>query len=202
MRAPTSVVAIRASSLDSFGGDDLDQPHQRRRVEEVHADDSLGAGCVDCDCGDRQRGGVAGEDRLRPADPGEIGEEPALQLEVSPAPPPPPVRIRSRSARLAAAPTRSPALSASSSLQNSFRAPFTSAARSRSTPDWSAAGRWIVQAGLVAAERRDLGDAGAHRAGADDSDPLDAHRPLNSGSRFSRKACIPSTRSSVAIASS
>ena len=31
---------------------------------------------------------------------------------------------------------------------------------------------------------------------------LTRHRPLKSGSRFSRKACIPSTRSSVAIASS
>ncbi len=60
----------------------------------------------------------------------------------------------------------------------------------------------VVQPRLVAAERRDLGDPGAHRAGADDPDPLDAHLPSNFGSRFSRKAFIPSTRSSVAIASS
>ena len=40
---------------------------------------------------------------------------------------------------------------------------------------------------------------GAHRAGADD--PED-HRPRNSGGRFSTNAVMPSTRSSVAIASS
>ncbi len=65
-------------------------------------------------------------------------------------------------------------------------------------------GHRVVQAGLIAAERGDLGDAGAHRAGADDphATDVDLHRPSNLGSRFSRKACIPSTRSSVAIASS
>ncbi len=59
----------------------------------------------------------------------------------------------------------------------------------------------VVQERLVAAQGGDLGDPGAHRAGADDADPLDrAHLPSNFGSRFSRKACMPSTRSSVAIA--
>ena len=61
----------------------------------------------------------------------------------------------------------------------------------------------VVQERLVAAQRRDLGDPGPHRAGADDADPLDGgHLPSNFGTRFSRKAFIPSTRSSVAIASS
>jgi hypothetical protein len=45
-----------------------------------------------------------------------------------------------------------------------------------------------------------LGDPGTHRAGAHDSE--DGHRPRNSGLRFSRNAVMPSTRSSVAIASS
>ena len=44
---------------------------------------------------------------------------------------------------------------------------------------------------------------GVGLAYADDAHAADfAHRPRNSGRRFSRKACIPSTRSSVAIASS
>jgi hypothetical protein len=51
-----------------------------------------------------------------------------------------------------------------------------------------------------ARRRAQLSDAGAHRAGTDH--PEDPHRPRNSGLRFSRKAFMPSTRSSVAIASS
>ena len=60
----------------------------------------------------------------------------------------------------------------------------------------------VVEHRLVAAQRRQLGDPAAHRPGAEDADPADGHRPLKSGSRFSMKAVIPSTRSSVAIASS
>ena len=56
----------------ALGGDDLDQLHQRRRVEEVHADDALGVGHAGGDLGDPQRGGVAGEDRLGAADRGQL----------------------------------------------------------------------------------------------------------------------------------
>src|SRR5204863_9168709 len=51
----------------------------------------------------------------------------------------------------------------------------------------------------------ELGDSRAHRACAHDAQgpwELRHYRPLNSGLRFSRKAVMPSTRSSVAIASS
>ena len=48
-----------------LAGDDLEQPHQRRRVEEVHADDALGPRRGGGDRGDRQRGGVASPARSR-----------------------------------------------------------------------------------------------------------------------------------------
>ena len=59
------------ASEDALGGDHLDQLHQRRRVEEVHADHALGVGHAGGDVGDPQRGGVGGEDRLRAADRGQ-----------------------------------------------------------------------------------------------------------------------------------
>ena len=63
-------------------GDDLHQPHQRRRVEEVHAAHPLRPLDAGGDRGHRQRGGVGGQDRLRPAELGQLGEQAALQLEV------------------------------------------------------------------------------------------------------------------------
>ncbi|MNO53128.1 hypothetical protein D3C76_435660 [compost metagenome] len=45
-------------------GNDLHQRHQRRRVEEVHADHVLGALQAGGEAGDRQRRGVAGQDAV------------------------------------------------------------------------------------------------------------------------------------------
>ena len=45
-------------SPDGVAGDDLEQPHHRRRVEEVHADHALGCVARRGDRGDRQRRGV------------------------------------------------------------------------------------------------------------------------------------------------
>lgn len=47
-----------------FAGDHLKQAHDRRRIEEVHADDALGALGSRGDRGDQQRRGVAGKDAL------------------------------------------------------------------------------------------------------------------------------------------
>ena len=44
-----------------LAGDDLEQPHHRRRVEEVHPDDALGVLAARGDRGDGQRGGVRRE---------------------------------------------------------------------------------------------------------------------------------------------
>jgi hypothetical protein len=60
----------------------------------------------------------------------------------------------------------------------------------------------VVHDGLEPSGGRDLRDPGAHRPCADDSHAADGHAyfPSKLGLRFSRKAFMPSTRSSVAIA--
>ena len=64
------------------GLDDLDQLHDRRRVEEVHADDLVGPVRGDRDLGDRQRRRVGRQDRLRLADLVQLGEDLLLQVEM------------------------------------------------------------------------------------------------------------------------
>ncbi len=59
---------------------DLQQTHQRRRIEEVHAHDALGPVHRRRDRRDRQRRGVARQHALGPDDPREAGEQLALQL--------------------------------------------------------------------------------------------------------------------------
>ncbi len=61
--------------------DDLDQVLHRRRVEEVDADDAPGPGVRGGDLGDRQRRGVGGEDRLRRDDVVELAEDVLLDLQ-------------------------------------------------------------------------------------------------------------------------
>jgi hypothetical protein len=63
-------------------GDDLDQPHHRRRVEEVHPADPLRAIRAGGDRGDREGRRVGRQDRPWPADGGESREQAALELEV------------------------------------------------------------------------------------------------------------------------
>jgi hypothetical protein len=62
--------------------DDLDERHQRRRVEEVHADDALRAGRRGRDLGHREGRGVGSEDRVGPAEPVELREEGTLGHEL------------------------------------------------------------------------------------------------------------------------
>jgi hypothetical protein len=63
-------------------------------------------------------------------------------------------------------------------------------------------GDGIVKEGAHARRAAELSYPRPHRAGADDAENHMPHRPWNSGLRFSRNAFMPSTRSSVAIASS
>src|SRR6266568_4302793 len=81
------VLAVGAGELHGVrrgadGGDQLQQPHDRRRVEEVHPDDPLGPlgdhGQVD----DRERGGVGGQDDLRPGQLVQPAEQAELCLHV------------------------------------------------------------------------------------------------------------------------
>ena len=58
-----------------LGAHDLDERHERRRVEEVHADDALRRGRRGRDLGHRERGRVRREHRIGTADARELGEE-------------------------------------------------------------------------------------------------------------------------------
>ena len=62
--------------------DDLDQRHDRGRVEVVEADDLLGAQRRFADLGDRQRGGVRGEDRVAGRGGVELGEHGLLDRDL------------------------------------------------------------------------------------------------------------------------
>ena len=75
----------RLDVLDDLGlGDDgahhLDQLHDRRGVEEVHADDLARPAGGDRDLGDRQGRGVGRQDGVRRADPVQLGEDLGLEL--------------------------------------------------------------------------------------------------------------------------
>ena len=82
-RRPIASAAARATATDSGDGvdarDDLDEPHDRRRVEEVHPDDALGRARRRADRGDRHRRGVRREDGLGVA--GELAQQLALELQ-------------------------------------------------------------------------------------------------------------------------
>jgi hypothetical protein len=71
---------------DVVGGDDgadhLDERHDGRRVEEVHAQHARGLLGGHGDLGDRQRGGVGGEDGVVGDDLVEGGEDLLLQGQV------------------------------------------------------------------------------------------------------------------------
>ena len=62
------------------GPDQLEQAHQGRRVEEVHADHVLGPRGHAGERRDRDRGGVGGEHRVGAHDPREALEERALEV--------------------------------------------------------------------------------------------------------------------------
>ena len=65
-----------------LGPDDLDERHQRRRIEEVHADDALRPARRARDLGHGERRRVRGEHGVRPRDPVELGEELLLRPEL------------------------------------------------------------------------------------------------------------------------
>ena len=154
-------------------GDDLDQAHQRRRVEEVHAAHPLRPLDAGGDRGHRQGGGVRGEDRLRPAELGQFGEQAALQLEV----------LRRRlDHELAFAEL----LDALHEVQPFLRRlslgfaphPANGALREAVGHPGLTCGkrlaRRVVEPGLEPAQAGELGDPRAHGPGADDSNPLDS----------------------------
>ena len=189
-RSPVWSARITSSSSISGGGlkkcmpDHVLGPRRRAR-ERGHGD----------------RRGVRGEHRVVAAHLRQPGEQLALQLEALGR------RLDHQLAwrqalQRAGRPRAAPAASAASLPFSTQR---SSPRRTRSTPALERLGHRIVEHHSHARRAAELGDAGAHRAGADHAERarrLGAHRPRNSGLRFSRNARMPSTRSSVAIASS
>ena len=65
-----------------LAGDHLDQRHHRGRVEEMEADDLVGPQGRFADLGDRERGGVGGEDRVAGGGGVELAEDGLLDLHL------------------------------------------------------------------------------------------------------------------------
>ena len=74
------IAAVTVSGGGVVALDDLDQRHDRGRVEVVEADDLVGAQRRVADLGDRQRRGVRGEDRVAGRHGVELGEDGLLDL--------------------------------------------------------------------------------------------------------------------------
>ena len=80
----------RGGRIDGVGGglaggdarDHFHQRHQRHRIEEVHAGEAFGALQFGTDRGDGDRRRVRGEDAVRPDDAFQVGEQGALDVEV------------------------------------------------------------------------------------------------------------------------
>ena len=160
-------------------GDHLDQPHQRRRVEEVHAADALGPLDPGGDRGHRQRGGVGGQDRLGAADARPAARTARASARGPRAPPRSPARSRRGPRALGAARSRAAAASASACAPAAALGALGQRRRAAAaSPALERLGDRVVEVGLEAAQAGELGDPGAHRPGADDSDPLDRARRL------------------------
>ena len=74
------IAAATVSGRGLVAFDDLDQRHDRGGVEVVEADDLLGPQRRFADLGDRQRGGVRGEDRVAGRRGVELGEDGLLDV--------------------------------------------------------------------------------------------------------------------------
>ena len=141
---------------------DLHAAHDQRRVEEVQVHDPVGAPSGSGQLRGHQARGVAGQDRVRWAEPVEIGEERPLHVEL---------------------------------LDRALGELFESGARAA-----QGVGAEVDERDAAAGEHADHADVRAHSAGPDDRDGLyvgHGHRPRNCAGRFSRKAFVPSTLSSV-----
>ena len=163
--------------VGDHGLDDLDETHHRRRVEPVQPDDARGATGAGGQLGDRQRGGVGGQHRLRREQPVELGEELLLELH--------PLRdgLDDQLAvldRLERGAERDPAHQRGDVVLGQLAAGDRTAGRVGDVPLGS------LEALVVVLDAHDLdpgagehlGDARSHRAQSDDTDPAERHARL------------------------
>ena len=166
---PRSKAVSNASSRGELRPHDLHERHQRRRVEEMHADDPLRRRRRRRDLGDGERGRVRREHRIGAADRSSSAKS---------------ARLGSSSSTIASITTSQPARSAtfvvsvnramasSRSLGSSL--PFSTFRRQEvfdTAPGaLSELRRDLAAHGLQPALDAELGDAGAHRSEPDDAD--------------------------------
>ena len=176
----------------------LDQLHHRRGVEEVHAHQPPRVIEPGGDGRDRKRRGVGGEQGIRRADALQLAEERALGRQV----------LHDRLHHQPGGGDVAQVVDGANPGERLVapRLGQLSAGDEPCQPRADLLNRafhhlavGVEQQGLVARRRGDLGDAGAHGAGADHRDPVGTlesshgcHSPLKSASRFSMKAATPS----------
>ena len=146
----------------------------------MHADDALRPSGRIGDLGDRQRGGVRGEDRVRTADAIELGEDGALQLELLEDRFDDEIAVgqlgqlrRQRQARERSLPL---VLGQAALLDAACQV-----AVDRGPPALCELLAHLPADGVVAGLHADLRDSGSHRAEADDAHPANLHGPRSYG---------------------
>ncbi len=157
--SPTARASVERALARLRGGDHLEQLHQRRRVEEVHADDVLRAaprrspassrGSTTCSC----RG------RSRAARPPTAARTARASARPARAPPRSRARSRASSSSEPASTSRASASAASSSLQRPRSAPVREPAVHALAAALERLRERVVQVGVDPGEAAELGDA-------------------------------------------
>ena len=154
--------------------DDLDERHQRRRVEEVHAHDTLGRGRRGGDLRHGERGRVRRKHRVGPARPLELREEVALRAELLDDRLDHEVAVRERGelgGRLEPGDRRIPFFLRSLTLLDLTGEEVADPCRR----GLAEVGGHLATDDVEPRLHRDLRDARSHRAEPDNADPLHVH---------------------------
>jgi hypothetical protein len=137
---------------------DLDEAHDRRRVEEVHPDDAVGRARRRADRGHRQRRGVRRQDG--PGVAGELAQQLALELQALGR------RLDDEVAGLELLERADRAQALACALHRALRPRRLHACDAA----FQGVRHRVVQHGLKPRLRGELGDPGPHRPGTDDAD--------------------------------
>ena len=173
-------------------GDHLHQRHERDRVEEVHADDSIWPARDRSDRGDRQRARVRGQDRAVGGRRVEPSEGVAFEREILGDGLDDQVR-RGERFEAVGRPDAGEGIGRVTWVQLTLPDLAVEETADAVACPFGGAVQRVMDEDAEAGLRGHLDDAGAHRAGAEYADGVDlGHRPVNRGSRFSPKAATPS----------